>query len=162
MPGTSLPPGKGGGLIIQLLGTSQTLFVPLATLRFTHDARLGESTESDDIGAVFSASGAPLAQSEIVLHRRNEGYPELIGLIPGVQIYRIWHILGGARVGNTPVPKAHLVAGSTVATMSEDIQEIAPNMPAAIQIQGGAIWRHVNLPALNTVIAATPILPSGS
>jgi hypothetical protein len=160
--GAYRPPGKGGGLIVQLLGSSQTVFVPLATLRFTHDPRLGEDTESDDLGAHFSASGVPLVQAEIVLHRRNEGYPELIGLVPGMEIYRIWHVLGGARVGVTPVIKSHMVFCSTVGVISDDIQEVAPNMPITIQIQGGAVFRHVNIPTIGAVVAATPILPSGS
>jgi hypothetical protein len=160
--GVYRPPGKGGGLIIQLLTTSETVFVPYATMRFTHDPRLGEDTESDDLGAHFSASGVPLVQAEIVLHRRNVGYPELIGLLPGMEIFRIWHVLGGARVGSTPVPKSHLVIMPTVGVISDDIQEVAPNMPITIQIQGGAVYRHVNIPVIGSVISASPLVPSGS
>lgn len=152
--------GKGGGLMVQFTGTSQTVYVPLATLRVTHDPRLAEDTESDDLGSHFSPSGAMVPQAEIMLHRRDDGYPELIGLVPGCEIYRVWAILGGLRVGTAPgTPRAHLLFRTTVGAVVDDIQEIAPNLPITIPLQGGTMWRHVAVPNAGVVVPASPALP---
>lgn len=154
--------GKGGGLIIQLLPTSNTIYLPLSSVRVGQDPRLGEDTESDDLGSHFSPSGAMVPTAEMTLHRRDEDFPEFIGLLPGVEIWRVWIVLGAILrvVGGTPKQRGHLIHRTTVGAMSDDIAEIAPNLPLTIPLQGGVMWRHVGLPALGVVVPVTPVLPN--
>lgn len=158
----SRPSGKGGGLLLQLTDVTPVIFFPLSSLQFSHDPRLGEDTESDDLGAHFSASGAPLCQGTVRFHRRDVNFPEALGLYPGQEIYRIWKVLGGLRVGVNSLPKAHMLFRCSLNVINETIEEIAPNMPIEWSFQGGTIYRYVNIQAVGVTPAALPALPAGS
>ncbi len=153
------PPGKGGGVAYQLADASgnvgPVVSLPLATLRMNRDARLGEDTESDDLGAHFSASGAHLFRGTIMLHRRDSNNIEALGLVPGIEILRLWFKWGS-------MSKGVMVWRCTVSTQDDDIQEIAPNMPIQIEVQGGAIYTNVNLPTVGATPPLAPVLPAGS
>lgn len=158
------PSGKGGGVYVQIETTTPAAVfrLPLASIQVDQDPRLGEDTESDDLGAHFSPSGAQLITGVITLHRRNANYPEALSLTPGLEIARLWYVWGAALIGGTPVQKGVMIYQCTLGNFSDDIAEIAPNMPVQIRFQGGAIYRDVKLPAVGATPAASPILPSGS
>jgi hypothetical protein len=139
------PSGKGGGVYIQIAVSGAVFALPLASFRFTQDPRLGEDTESDDLGAHFSASGAPLGTGILTLHRRDASYPEALNLSPGLEINRLWFKWGALLVGGT-TPKGIMLFKPTLGAFDDDVQDVAPNMPIQIQVMGGAIYRNVNLP----------------
>lgn len=141
------PSGKGGGVYVQIAVSGAVFALPLASFQFSHDPRNGEDTESDDLGAHFSPSGAPLATGILTLHRRDASYPEALSLAPGTELNRIWF-----KWGAKATPKGVMLFGSTLGSFSDDVQDIAPNMPIQIQVMGGAIYRNVDLPT----VGATP------
>jgi hypothetical protein len=154
--------GKGGGLFLQITSASAVVYLPFSTATLQQDPRLGEDTESDDLGSHFSASGAQVPSGEIVLHRRDINHPESGGLLPGLEIYRMWIVLGSKRVGTPLKAKTHMLFRTTLGTWGEEIAEVAPNLPIRIAFQGGAAFREVNAPTEGATPAASPVLPSGS
>lgn len=145
------PPGKGGGVYIQLAESSAVFALPLAAFQLSQDPRLGEDTESDDLGAHFSASGAPLATGILTLHRRDGSeYPEALTLAPGLELNRIWFKWGALLVA--AASKGVMLFKPTLGVFSDDVQDTAPNMPIQIQVMGGGIYRNVGMPT----VGATP------
>lgn len=152
------PPGKGGGVYIQITAGGAVFALPLASFQLTQDPRLGEDTESDDLGAHFSPSGAQLATGILTLHRRDANYPEALNLTPGLELCRLWFQWGGLLLGGTTA-KGVMLFGCTLGQFSDDVQDIAPNMPIQIQAMGGAIYRNLSLPAVGATPAASPVIP---
>lgn len=155
------PPGKGANVFIQITAGGAVFNLPTATIQATRDPRLGEDTESDDLGAHFSPSGAPLFNGVLTLHRRDANYPEALNLTQGLELCRLWYQWGGILVGGTTA-KGVMLWQPTLGSFSDDIQDVAPNMPIQIQVMGGAIYSGVNLPAVGATPAASPVLPAGS
>jgi len=152
------PSGKGGGVYIQIAESGPVFALALSTFQTSHDPRLAEDTESDDLGASFSPSGAQLFSGILTLFRRDASYPEALSLAPGLRINRLWFKWGALLLGGT-TPKGVMLFKPTLGTFSDDVQDIASNMPIQIQVMGGAIYRNVSMPTVGDTPDNDPISP---
>lgn len=149
--------GAFGGLLIQLTSGSPVVFLATSGISLSDDPRLAEDTESDDIGSHFSPSQNSVPSGTIMVHRADDNIPEVMGLIRGQEIWRVWQILGDLTILATR--KGNLLFRTTVASVEEAVETISSNIAITIAFQGGAVYRLQNLPVVGSVPTALTANP---
>lgn len=135
--------------MIQLTASSPVVYLATSAISLSDDPRLAEDTESDDVGSHFSPSQNSVPSGTVMVHRADDNIPEVMGLIRGQEIWRMWQIIGDLQIATAR--KGNLIFRTTIASVEEPIETISPNIAVTIAFQGGAVYRLQNLPAVGSV-----------